>query len=327
MLLTETQTTTCCTCCGERDGDLIMRMGDPYLDREDTFDVVACHRCGLIRTKQLPADLPRWYEEHYSKAQRIFEQSEHKTKTGRAYRICDTLGVTRIVRKLNLNHHRFIASQVPATGKILEVGCGAGEILALVKTRGAEVYGVEPHPDSARAAMDRGVEILADRLESLDDFEETFDTVLFSFALEHTEDPMTLLKLARAKLAADGTLLIFTHNFHCLSKTLLGRNWSGWHLPYHTYFFTKDTLCRMLTKAGFRPVRARSYTRPDLLVESFRLAAAHLRGEKVAKFAQRPHLLDTLMCSMLTKPFGPLGLGNSLKIVAVPDSTLPRAGD
>lgn len=320
MLLTETETTTRCTQCAERDGGLVIRTGDPYLPRGDTFEMVACRRCGLVRTKQLPADLARWYEEHYSKAQRIFRHSECRTKAGRTYRTLDKLGVTKVIRKLNINHHRFIASQLPAAGRVLEVGCGAGEILRLLNLKGADVYGIEPHPDSAEAARQHGIPILADRLESLRDSDMTFDTVLFSFALEHTDDPLTMLTRARALLSAQGTLFIFTHNFSCLSRFVFGESWSGWHLPYHTYLFTAETLRKMLVKAGYRVQGVQSYTRPDLLLESFRLALVRRGGVEVVEFARNPHLVTTLMCSVLTKPFGCLGRGNALKAIAVPDS-------
>lgn len=323
MSLTEVLTSTRCAYCDGRDGRLIVRMGDPYLDRQDTFDVIACDQCGLIRTKQVPPDLPRWYEEHYSKAQRVFQRRERKIKTGRAYQLLDTLGVTKAVRRFNLNHHRFIASQVPGTGKVLEVGCGAGEILRLLSSRGAEVYGVEPHPDSAAAARRHRIPILGERLESLTGADGAFDTILFSFALEHTENPMAMLTLARRMLAAQGALFIFTHNFNCLSRLVFNHSWSGWHLPYHTYFFTRETLSNMLAKAGYRVESVRSYTRPDLLVESFRLALARLRGANVVEFTRSAHLVSMLMVSVATKPFGLAGLGNALRIVAIPDVAPP----
>jgi 2-polyprenyl-3-methyl-5-hydroxy-6-metoxy-1,4-benzoquinol methylase len=282
--------------------------------------MVACRRCGLVRTKQLPADLAGWYEEHYSKAQRIFRHSESRTKAGRTYRALDKLGVTRIVRKLNLNHHRYVASQLPAAGSVLEVGCGAGEILRLLKRKGADVYGIEPHPDSAREAERHDVRILADRLESLRDVNVTFDTVLFSFSLEHTTDPLTTLARAGTLLSPHGRLFVFTHNFNCLSRYLFGESWSGWHLPYHTYLFTAETLGRLLVAAGCRVQRARSYTRGDLLLESLRLTLARRRGADVVEFARNAHLVTTLLCSALAKPFGYLGRGNALKVIAVPDS-------
>ena len=297
-----------------------MRTGDPYLDRPDTFDVVACENCGLVRTKQVPTELSRWYEEHYSKAQQIFQHSEHATKSSSTYQLLDRLGITTMVRNFNLNHHRFIASQIPATGRVLEVGCGTGEILRLLKSKGAEVFGIEPHPDSAEATRRHGIRVICDKAESLENLGDVFDTVLFSFALEHTQDPLTALKLARQVLADTGKLFVFTHNFNCLSRYLFGQSWSGWHLPYHTYLFTKDMLHRMLTKAGFCVTSVRSYTRPDLLVESCRLLLARLRGADAVTFARNAHLVSMLMFSLVTKPFALMGLGNALKAVAVPNN-------
>ena len=320
MSLLEMLIDTRCSYCDGRNGRLIMRTGDPYLDRPDTFDVVVCENCGLVRTKQLPTELSHWYEEHYSKAYRIFQHSEHTTKASSTYQLLDRLGITTMVRKFNLNQHRFIASQIPATGRVLEVGCGTGEILRLLKSRGAQVFGVEPHPDSANVARRHGIQVICDKAESLENLGDVFDTVLFSFALEHTQDPLTALKLVRQVLTRTGKLFVFTHNFNCLSRLFFGESWSGWHLPYHTYFFTKKTLHKMLTEAGYRIKSVRSYTRPDLLVESCRLLLARLRGADAVTFAQNAHLVSMLMFSLVTKPFGPMGLGNALKAVAEPNN-------
>jgi len=305
-----------------------MRAGDPYLDRPDTFDMVACENCGLIRTKQLPRELSRWYEEHYSKAQRIFQHSEHAVKASSTYQLLDRLGITTMVRKFNLNHHRFIASQIPATGRVLEIGCGTGEILRLLKERGAKVFGVEPHPDSAQIARRYGIQVLCDKAESLENLGDVFDTILLSFVLEHIQDPLKALKLARQVLTRTGKLFVFTHNFNCLSRYIFGQSWSGWHLPYHTYLFTEDTLQRMVTSAGFCVTSIRSYTRPDMLVESCRLLLARLRRKDAVTFARNAHLVSMLMFSLVTKPFGLMGLGNALKAVAVPvprdSSPVPR---
>jgi len=318
MSLSEKLTDTRCAYCDERNGRIIMRTGDPYLDRPNTFDVVACENCGLIRTRQLPAELSRWYKEHYSKALQVSENTQRAAKARSTYQFLDRLKITRMVRKLNLNHPAFIASQIPPSGRILEVGCGSGEILRRLKAKGAEVFGVEPHPDSAEAAKRHGVQVVCDKVESLENLGVVFDTVLFSFALEHTEEPLKALRFARHVLADTGRLFVFTHNFNCLSRYIFGESWSGWHLPYHTYFFTEKSLRRMLVTAGYRVTSTQSYTRPDLLVESCRLVLARLYGTEVVPFARNTHLVSMLMFSVLTKPFGLAGWGNALKVVATP---------
>lgn len=318
MSLSEKLMDTRCAYCDQRDGRLIMRTGDPYLERPNTFDVVACGKCGLIRTRQLPAELSRWYKEHYSKALQVSERTQCAAKARSTYQLLDKLGITRTVRKFHLNHPAFIASQIPPVGRILEIGCGSGEILRRLKAKGAEVFGVEPHPDSADAARRHGVQVVCDKVESLENVDIVFDTVLLSFALEHTQEPLKALNFAHHVLADTAKLFVFTHNFNCLSRYIFGESWSGWHLPYHTYFFTEKSLRRMLVTAGYRVTSARSYTRPDLLVESCRLLLARLYGTEVVPFARSTHLGGMLTFSLLTKPFGIAGWGNALKVVATP---------
>ena len=59
-----------------------------------------------------------------------------------------------------------IADLVPAGSRVLDLGCGSGELLShLVKHKGCSGYGVEIDDANLRAAMARGIDVLQLNLE------------------------------------------------------------------------------------------------------------------------------------------------------------------
>ena len=57
----------------------------------------------------------------------------------------------------------LIASWIPQGARVLDLGCGDGELLAgLAATRGVKGYGVEIDPDRVLAAVGHGVNVIQD---------------------------------------------------------------------------------------------------------------------------------------------------------------------
>jgi len=81
----------------------------------------------------------------------------------------------------------LIASWIPQGARVLDLGCGDGELLAeLASTRGVTGYGVEIDPDRMLAAVGHGVNVIQVDLESgLSAFEDdAFDFVILSQTLQ-----------------------------------------------------------------------------------------------------------------------------------------------
>lgn len=89
-----------------------------------------------------------------------------------------------------------IADLVPAGARVLDLGCGSGELLAhLVKHKGCSGYGVEIDDANLRAAMARGIDVLQLNLEEgLALFgDNSFDVVLQLDTLQHLRNAEKML--------------------------------------------------------------------------------------------------------------------------------------
>jgi SAM-dependent methyltransferase len=81
------------------------------------------------------------------------------------------------------------------------------------------------------------------------------DVVILSCVLEHELDPVPLLAGCRARLAADGVVVVKVPNYACAARRLRGRRWCGYRWPDHVNYFTPETLAATAARAGLRVVR------------------------------------------------------------------------
>lgn len=94
-------------------------------------------------------------------------------------------------------HFALISSLVPEGARVLDLGCGDGELLALLRELNrADVQGVEPDPALAVACAKRGIAVArADLDEGLASFpRRSFDVVILSRALQTVQRPVLILR-------------------------------------------------------------------------------------------------------------------------------------
>jgi methionine biosynthesis protein MetW len=90
-----------------------------------------------------------------------------------------------------------VAAMVPAGSRVLDLGCGDGDLLAeLIGARGCRGQGVEVAPEAFHACIARGIPVVhADIDDGLPDFEDaSFDVVVLSWTLQATRRPVRVLR-------------------------------------------------------------------------------------------------------------------------------------
>lgn len=85
----------------------------------------------------------------------------------------------------------IIADAVPTTSRVLDVGCGDGELMVALRNKGVDARGLEIDPANVTAAIARGQSVVqGDANRDLADYpDDAFDYAILSQTLQTTERP------------------------------------------------------------------------------------------------------------------------------------------
>lgn len=143
---------------------------------------------------------------------------------------------------------------------VVDVGCGRGELLDRLASRGAEVIGVEPDPGMVADARARGLTVhqayAADYLRSVPD--HSLGAIISTHVVEHLELDILieLLELSREKLKPGGVFVAETPN--PASLIVLGNSYIM--DPTHVWPLHPSLLAFLAETAGYRDVRLNFYS-------------------------------------------------------------------
>lgn len=198
-------------------------------------------------------------------------------------------------------HHRDPRRQ------LLDFGCAVGLFVKAAQDAGWDAVGYERSAWAAQYGRDKlGVRIVVgDGGERLP-FEEPFDVVTIWDALEHLEQPRTVLAELSRLVRPGGLLCLNTVDASSLGARLAGRHWRHIAPPHHLQYFSRQSLRHLVESAGFGIV--------DLEANGVMLAAdrrrTHLGGAG--------RMLESMVTSWRARPAARLfDLLDEVEILAV----------
>jgi SAM-dependent methyltransferase len=110
----------------------------------------------------------------------------------------------------------LVAHHAAGARRVLDIGCGEGQVARQLAASGARVVGLDPTAAQITAASGRagGPRYLRGRAEALPCGDATFDTVVLCAALEHVEDfEGALQEVARVLEPGGRFVLVLAHPF------------------------------------------------------------------------------------------------------------------
>jgi SAM-dependent methyltransferase len=166
-------------------------------------------------------------------------------------------GPTDVVRE----RQRAYVDDFLGAAPVLDVGCGRGELLALLRDAGVEARGVDADADMVAFARGEGLDVeQADLLDALGRAEDAaFGGIFAGQVVEHLP-PAALarfLELAHAKLRSGGVLVLETIN--PLSPLALRNYFAD---LTHAQPLVPETLALLVRNAGFTALETRYLTQP-----------------------------------------------------------------
>ncbi len=145
------------------------------------------------------------------------------------------------------------------TGRLLDVGCGAGTVLEAARRALWEAEGVEVSRPAVEHLRAQGFAIFHGELAEARYPENHFDVVIASEVIEHLPDPRVLLREAARVLRPGGLLWATTPHSRGASARALGIGWSVVCPPEHLHLFSRRGLKNLLKETGFGRVRVATH--------------------------------------------------------------------
>ncbi len=157
--------------------------------------------------------------------------------------------------------------------RILDLGCGDGQLTARVALNGANVVGLDASPQMATAARSRGITVDEGSAESLPYADGSFDAVFSNAALHWVRDQDAMLAEVRRVLKAGGRFVAEMGgqgNIAAIRVALMAvmsRHGFDGREDKVNYYPTVDGYCRRLERHGFKVERIALIPRPTPLAE------------------------------------------------------------
>ncbi len=210
---------------------------------QDVWDIVECTNCGLVYTNPRPdaAALDVFYE--------FVSDWDYQY-------IQDWFIANADLQRPTWNRYLDLVLAQQPTGKLLDVGCGAGTFLVEAKKAGYDVYGQDVAPYFIEYSQkEQGLPIYAGDLDDLDLPHNNFDVVTAFDVIEHHPDPSKLLKQMHDLAKPGGYILISTHDIGNFYAKLHGDKWRHLLPIGHLTYFTRDSLKAMMRKNNIEPIK------------------------------------------------------------------------
>jgi SAM-dependent methyltransferase len=150
---------------------------------------------------------------------------------------------------------------------VLEIGCGGGHFLGVLRQHGvARAIGMDPFADAAAASADPGVQLLADKFDERS-LQRQADAIVCRHTLEHIQDVSGFLQLLRTWTGGNPARVLL---FEVPDAQRVFTERAFWDVYYeHCNYFTATTLRCAFESAGFDVLRlSRVYDDQYLIIEA-----------------------------------------------------------
>ena len=199
---------------------------DP-LKKPTKYNLMLCLSCKTVSTTPIPKDLDQYYSVNYDSYQK---------KTSLFSKLYS------FAQQLNNYYKTRILKQINAKS-ILDYGCGSGSFVRYTSRKGYEINGYEPINKTNDANISDSMETFKNK---------NFDCITMWHVLEHTKDPVGILKKLKRKLKKGGSLLLALPNYDSYDNIYYKKEWAGYDVPRHLYHFNKKSMLFLSKRTGFR---------------------------------------------------------------------------
>jgi SAM-dependent methyltransferase len=267
-----------CPVCGGAGAEQYAALEDRLFGAPGQWRLKRCLRlrCGTLWLDPAPHPDDLWmaYQHYYTHALsphvavELVQNEFHEGWAGWRLRYPATLrafwrGLKLLVQPKEAERAEFFRLYLPwvRAGRLLDVGCGAGNQLRLMQALGWQAEGLDPDPNAVKAANEAGLHVTQGDLLTTKFPDAAFNAVTMVHVMEHLVEPRRHLAECMRILKPGGRLMLITPNARSLGHRRFGASWRGLEPPRHLQIFTLSSLRQLVKDLGFRIQRSHASAR------------------------------------------------------------------
>lgn len=246
-----------CRICGNRAGNRSFDLSEKMFGTNEVFTYLQCAECGCLQIAAVPDHMEKYYGHAYYSFKSPGRLFDNPVKAG-----LKRLRSRCALKERSLFARLFVrlypppayfdwlkAAGVTLDSKILDVGCGSGELLVRLKKDGFKsVTGLEPFIGQD-LCYENGVRIYKESLAAIRD---RYDFIMLHHSFEHMPQPLQAARELHRVLRRNRTVLIRIPVVSSYAWKTYGLNWVQLDAPRHLYLHSEDSMRLIAEKTGFQ---------------------------------------------------------------------------
>jgi 2-polyprenyl-3-methyl-5-hydroxy-6-metoxy-1,4-benzoquinol methylase len=241
-----------CPNCDSKEQTKFLNCIDNTYSKE-TFTIVKCSKCDLAFTNPIPEikDLGKYYESK----EYISHTNNNKGWFNTLYQIARLINIKSKLKTIGYKK-----------GNLLEIGSGTGELIDACKKAGWKITGIEPSMKARKNAKDNLNLELFEHIDQAKLKDKSQDIIMMWHVLEHIPNLKETTQKINRLLKDDGRLIIAVPNYKSYDANHYKENWAAYDVPRHLLHFNKNTMAKVLNRAGLKVVKTKAMWLDSLYV-------------------------------------------------------------
>jgi SAM-dependent methyltransferase len=293
--------------------------------------VIDCISCGFAHLDPIPDNRAYYANGFFERDKKDwFKEAQEDSDW---LRMCHW-SEAKLLATYRRSYHSFPIVDVGAADGLclLDVGCGFGDFIKVVKELGWDAVGLEPSDYACAILKERGLPHLQGGIETQTLAPMSADAIRLAWVLEHLSDPLATLRKCKEALKINGVLEIIVPNdftdIQRTVKTALGKG-EYWVDRSHINYFNDESLRRLLQRAGLTMIASFNTFPMELFaLMGFDYIGNPKLGRTVHGYRKRLELAafdhSVTLLTQLWTGFAGAGLGRDLVRFAVRTDGLMR---